>query len=79
MTTVEDSVIRMWRQDFGWAYIASSHGITRAQVEYIIDAHAHKARDDRSITAKLCGDPLPGRSALDKLRRPMADNRDSTG
>jgi len=46
----------------------------RAELEALMDAIP---QDTRSKTARLAGDPLPGRSALDKLRaatKPQADN-----
>lgn len=38
---------------------------TRLQAERLMDEIPHDTRD---LTARVCGDPLPGRSALDKMR-----------
>lgn len=46
----------------------------RAELEALMDAIP---QDTRSKTARLAGDPLPGRSALDQLRaatKPQPDN-----
>jgi hypothetical protein len=43
---------------------------TRSPSEAFAERDAVLAGAPRSLTAALCGDPLPGRSALDRMRAP---------
>lgn len=52
------------------------HSLKRAQARAAVDAAPRRRPtyvEHATLTAAFCGDPLPGRSALDKLRRGDVD------
>lgn len=76
-------IIRLRDEGAGWTEIAKQLGVSQQGVRtsYYRDRslaptprNSHVAampevpRDTRSLTGRLCGDPLSGRSALDKRR-----------
>lgn len=53
------------RKVAGLTYMVSSHAVDE-QARRLM---AFIPRDTRSLTGRVCGDPLPGRSALDRQHR----------
>lgn len=80
MTVTLDKVRELYDAGMSETAIAKALGLTRYQVFTLAGvvrverkaeerrrlAEAQVVRDTRDLTAKFCGDPLPGRSALDR-------------
>ena len=74
----------MRRNEMPWAHIAKHFGVTPDTVRRVLDPEWAARRragitdgerllrevpaDTRDLTARALGDPLPGRSALDRMR-----------
>ena len=70
--TAEERARERKRQERKRDYTGHAHGyqVTKAHIdkEFVAARLAALPKDTRNITQALCGDPLPGRSALDRTR-----------
>jgi hypothetical protein len=63
-----------FRKAAGLTFSVGKHISARAHEDWLKQL-PFMPDDTRGITARLCGDPLPGRSALDRISRPHQERK----